>query len=185
MPIPSFDAVLNILPPHLGNPTRSSDLSPYPCTVAEFCRHFATTAKREQILEGFFNLRAELFALGIRGFQWLDGSFPEDIESKEGRDPQDLDVVTFADTPFDPASLAAAFAPKPEVWDPIQSKSAFFVDHYFVSLGSDPVRLIKQSQYWYGLFSHRRDGLWKGMPEVDLQNKADDDSARISLGYKP
>ncbi len=185
MPIPSFDVVRNILPPHRGDPRSPVDLSPYSCTIAELCARFATTVKRKQILEGFLNLRAELFSLGIRGFQWLDGSFVEDIETQEGRDPQDMDVVTFADTPADPASLTAAFVTKPEVWDPIQSKSVYFVDHYFVSLGSDSVRVVKQTQYWYGLFSHRRDGLWKGMLAVDLRVKADDDAARIYLGSKP
>lgn len=69
MPIPSFDAVRNILPPHRGDPRQLADLSPYSCTVVELCERFATTVKRKQILGGLLNLRAELFALGIRGFQ--------------------------------------------------------------------------------------------------------------------
>ena len=79
MPIPAFDSILNVLPPHLGDPRQPTELSPFPCTVAELCDRFTTTAKRKQIFEGFLNLRAELFALGIRGFQWLDGSFLEGV----------------------------------------------------------------------------------------------------------
>ncbi|MDA1231040.1 MAG: hypothetical protein O2856_09720 [Planctomycetota bacterium] len=30
----------------------------------------------------------------MTGFQWLDGSFLEDIELGDGRPPRDLDVVT-------------------------------------------------------------------------------------------
>jgi hypothetical protein len=75
MPIPVFDTILNILPPHLGNPTDISHLSPYGCTVNEVCDRFATSPARKAILEGFLNLRVECYSRGIRGFQWLAGSF--------------------------------------------------------------------------------------------------------------
>lgn len=185
MPIPSFDAVLNILPPHLGNPTRSSDLSPYPCTVAELCRHFATTVKRKQILEGFFNFRAELFAAKIRGFQWLGGSFMENIEMREGRDPNDLDAITFVADPATPEELTAKLGSNPELLDHARLKGVFFVDHYWVSLGSSPVYLIDLARYWYGVFSHRRDRVWKGMLAVHLIDKSEDDAARMFLGSQP
>jgi len=69
MPIPAFDGILNVLPPHLGSPTNPADLSPYACTALELCNRFATTPARKQILEGFLDLRAVLFGLGIHGFQ--------------------------------------------------------------------------------------------------------------------
>jgi hypothetical protein len=56
MPIPAFDGILNILPPHLGDPRQPTELSPFSCTVAELCDRFATTGKRKQIFEGFLNL---------------------------------------------------------------------------------------------------------------------------------
>lgn len=185
MPIPAFDTILKILPPHLGDPRRFMDLSPFACSVAELCGRFATSPRRKDILQGFFNLRAELLALGIRGFQWLDGSFMEDIEAQERRDPQDMDVVTFIDSPPDPAVIQAMIAPKPELWDPLRSKAVYFVDHYLVSLGALPTRVVAQTRYWYALFSHRRDGQWKGMLEVDLQDKSADDAARMALGNNP
>ena len=185
MPVPSFDTILHVLPPHLGDPRQISDLSPYVCTVAEFCDSFATTAKRKEILEGFLKLRAELLALGIHGFQWLDGSFMENIESQEGRDPKDIDVVTFVHSPIDPGALAAILVPKPELMYPDQTRRVFFSDHYFVSLGSRPDRVVSQVRYWYALFSHRRDGQWKGMLEIGLANKADDDAAWMVLRSKP
>src|SRR5262245_49215124 len=107
MPIPPFDGILNVLPPHLGAPGMVLDLSPYRCTVAEVCDRFAISPARKRILDGLLKLRAELFALGIEGFQWLDGSFVEDIEAQEGRDPGDMDVVTFVANPADSAALAA------------------------------------------------------------------------------
>ena len=69
MPIPAFDGILKMLPPHLGAPRRLADLSPFACTVAELCGRFTRTAKRPEIFEGFLDLRAELFTLGIQGFQ--------------------------------------------------------------------------------------------------------------------
>jgi hypothetical protein len=185
MPIPSFDIVRNILPPHRGDPRLLTDLSPYSCTVAELWGRFATTVKRKQILEGFFNLRTELFALGIRGFQWLGGSFLEDIEMREGRDPNDLDAITFVADPATPEELNAKLGTNPALLDHVRLKDLFFVDHYWVSLGSSPVYLVDLARYWYGVFSHRRDRVWKGMLAVHLIDKSEDDAARMSLGSLP
>lgn len=186
MPIPDFDGILNVLPPHAGDPWRREDLSPYTCTVAELCDRFATSTKRKQILDGFLKLRAELFALGIKGFQWLDGSFLEDIEFQEGRDPGDIDAITFVAEPPTTAGLATKLiGPRPDLWKPDETKAKYSVDHYLVSLGASPVKIVEDTKYWYALFSHRRDGIWKGMLEVTLTDKSDDDAARTVLGNKP
>lgn len=48
---------------------------------------------------GLLDLRAELTLAGKSdGFQWVDGSFTEDVEVQQGRTPNDVDVVTFNDT---------------------------------------------------------------------------------------
>ena len=185
MPIPSFDVVRNILPPHRGDPRSPVDLSPYSCTIAELCARFATTAKRKQILEGFLNLRAELFSLGIRGFQWLGGSFLEDIERQERREPNDLDAITFVADPTAPADLKAKLSAKPDLLSRNYVKATFSVDHFWVPLGWEPVYLVDQTRYWYGLFSHRRDRVWKGMLAVDLFDLAQEDGIRVALGCRP
>ncbi|HWG46882.1 MAG TPA: hypothetical protein VN688_29235 [Gemmataceae bacterium] len=185
MPIPAFDDILNILPPHLGDPRQRADLSPFSCTVAELCTRFATTAKRKAILDGFLNLRAELFTLDIRGFQWLGGSFLEDIEAQERRDPGDIDAVTFVADPENPAALSAKLVTKPELLSHAHIKGTYSVDHYWLSLGSQPVFLVDLTRYWYGLFSHRRDRVWKGMLVVELADKSDDNAARIALRSQP
>ena len=48
---------------------------------------------------------------------------------------------------------------------------------YFVDLDSDPTGVVSQTRYWFGLFSHRRGGLWKGMLELSLAVSADDTDA--------
>jgi hypothetical protein len=56
-------------------------------------------------------------------------------------------------------------------------KGMYSVDHFLVPLGSAPRLLVGQSRYWYGLFSHRRDGVWKGMLTVELMDPSEDATA--------
>lgn len=185
MPIPPFDGIFNVLPPHLGDPRQISDLSPYRCTVTELCDRFGTSPGRKRILEGFLALRDELFALGIQGFQWLDGSFLEDIETQEGRGPKDIDVVSFVSRPADANALFTVLSAKPNLNSRAQVKGTYHVDHFWVPLGNNPILLVSLVRYWYGLFSHRRDRAWKGMLVVNLADQSDDATARIVLESKP
>lgn len=185
MPIPDFDHITSVLPPHLGDPVVPANLSPYLCTAVELCTKFATSPARKAILRGFLKIRQELMRLGIQGFQWLDGSFLEDIELLEGRDPHDLDVVTFITDPSDMAVLTPALGPRDDLWKPARSKALFCVDHYVLPLCSPPEEVVEQTRYWYGLFSHRRDSTWKGMLRVELATITDDALAWHALGSSP
>lgn len=91
--IPDFDHN-NVLPPYIGNATNPNNMSPYPCDIMEFCQHFATSPARIAILKGYVRFRLSCVANGITGHQWIDGSFVENIEVSESRDPHDMDVVT-------------------------------------------------------------------------------------------
>lgn len=93
--IPDFN-YNNVLPPHLGNPTDTSKISPYKTDIMEFCKKFATSSERIEILKGFIYFRLEACKKNIvNGFQWIDGSFTENIEASEKRAPHDIDVVSF------------------------------------------------------------------------------------------
>ena len=181
MPIPPFDSILNVLPPFLGDPRVSGGHSPYICTTEELCQRFSFSPKRREILHGFLRLRKALFELGIEGFQWLDGSFLEDIETQEGRAPGDIDVVTFLSKPFDQNDLEALVRANSWLLDPREIKARYSTDHYLVPLGEAPRVLVSQTRYWYGLFCHRRDGTWKGMLSVELNNPSDDAAAATVL----
>lgn len=186
MPIPPFDGILNVLPPHLGNPAeRRADLSPYSCTMEDLCQRFATSGPRKEILDGFLKFRGEFLGFGIQGFQWLGGSFLEDIEIQERRAPRDIDVVTFVSYPAASVTLHSTLVPKIELLSRAHVKSTYHVDSIVIPLGAPPAVLVDEGRYWYGLFSHRRDGVWKGMLEVKLSDKTDDDAARAVLGSKP
>jgi hypothetical protein len=113
---------------------------------------------------------------GFSGFQWLDGSFLEDIEARENRQPKDLDVVTYFFPP-DTAAYRAAIAKFPVLVDQPGIKREYLLDHYFVNMVYNPVALVENFRYWSGLFSHRRDSVWKGMLRVELATPTDDQAA--------
>lgn len=179
-PIPDFDYNL-VLPPHLGDPANVSQLSPYPCTTVDLCQRFGTTPERRDILGKFLDFRDRLRCEGlINGFQWLDGSFLEDIEARERRPPKDIDVVTVYwgyDIPFQ----QRMFASFPEVANPALSKAKYSVDHYPFDAGFDPVVTLEWTRYWILLFSHNRMGVWKGMLKIALNTPDEDAVARQQL----
>ncbi|GHC54365.1 DUF6932 family protein [Roseibacillus persicicus] len=180
MAIPDFDHNL-VLPPHLGSPVQFSDLSPYPCSTVELVDKFATSPERKAILDGFLKFRERLRTEGLRqGFQWLDGSFLEDIETQEGRAPNDLDLVTIYwgyDLAFQ-QGLAQRF---PEFGSPQLSKANYLVDHYPLDASFQPANTVEMSRYWAQLFSHNRQGVWKGMLRIDLDTDSDDSLAAQKL----
>ena len=180
MPIPVFD-YNGVLPPHLGNPAILGDLSPYRTTTPELCGRFGNTPERRAILRGLLELRAAFHANGlVEGFQLLNGSFLQDIEASENRAPRDIDVITFFWN-YDLARQAQLVQAVPELTMPDGVKGKYSVDHYFLDAGADPAFTVEMSQYWYGLFSHRRDSVWKGMLRIDLNAPADDAQALAFL----
>ena len=179
-PIPVFDHNL-VLPPHLGDPTEYDQLSPYPCTTVDICERLGTTSERRAILVKFLDFRERLRGAGLtNGFQWLDGSFLEDVETTEMRAPKDLDVVTVYwgyDFGFQ-ANLIAKF---PEIANPALSKANYSLDHYPFDAGFSTALTLEQSRYWILLFSHTRLGVWKGMLKIELNTPAEDATARHEL----
>ena len=178
MLIPQFN-LSGVLPPYVGaDPTVMAGCSPYHVNSMEIVATFATSAERNGLLRQLFQYRANLRAAGIvTGFQWLDGSFMENVEVVRGRPPKDIDLVTFAHRPQNAQTLAqwGAF---------ISTNSALFqrpigdLDAYYVDLNIPVEVLVSRTTYWAGLFSHQRvTALWKGLLQLDL---AEDDAAAIS-----
>lgn len=172
MPIPAWTAS-GVLPPFAGEtPTDSAQMAPYAVTFREFANRFGTTQARWKLLRGLAAYRAALRATEVQsGFQWLDGSFLEDVESLRGRAPADIDVVSFVLPPQDvsPGDWLVRHA---DLLRPGAAKRLYGCDAYLVhlSLGMRrPDQLVHQARYWYGLFSHQRSSqLWKGMLLIDL-----------------
>lgn len=175
--IPAWNAQ-GLLPPIDPASPTSVERSPYQVTLLDVVLRFATSPERCRILSGFLEYRAALHGMGlVNGFQWLNGSFTEQVETLEHRAPKDIDVVTFVHTPDD-------FAPSDEqlrMLDHDAAKARFLVDSYFVEINQGPPEvLIERSVYWYSMWSHRRNQAWKGYLQIDL-SPADDTDARQHL----
>ena len=112
----------------------------------------------------------------VNGFQWLDGSFLEDVEIREQRSPNDLDLVTIYwgyDFSFQ-TNLIQNFS---EFADSQLSKQTYLLDHYPFDAGHSPAVTVNLSRYWVQLFSHNRDAVWKGMLQIQLNTPTEDAQA--------
>ncbi len=165
--IPDFDHN-NVIPPHLGSPTESKHLSPYNCTSLELCQKLGTSKQRVEILYGLLEFRSKLNTFGITsGYQWLDGSFTENIEKSEKRAPNDLDILTlfYGLTPDQANYIKSSFT---EFISSKKSKETYKLDHYPLDIGHNPLVTVELTRYWIQLFTHNRMGVWKGMLKIDL-----------------
>ncbi|TVL29641.1 DUF6932 family protein [Shewanella xiamenensis] len=170
--IPAFEQS-GVLPPFIGDsPTVAANQAPYKVSLAEFVSHFSTSPERIRILIGLLQYRIELKAKGIVvGFQWVDGSFVEDVEKVRGRAPNDVDLVTFAERPvgFSEIDWNSFFNQNQGLFSPASLKAKYKCDAYYVDLALQPKLLVSRTTYWFGLFSHQREtSLWKGMLQIDL-----------------
>ena len=166
-----------VLPPIApGMAVNSTNRSPYRVGITEIIERFSYSPERIAILEGFLRFRAELHQQGlVFGFQWLDGSFLENIEDLEGRYPNDLDVVTFFAklTPEKQRSLVDNF-------NTGYLKTECKIDNYFAQADhADYVENSRLTAYWCSMWSHRRDGSWKGFLQVDLDKINDGEATNI------
>ncbi len=178
--IPNWNSQ-GVLPPVNPATPESTDRSPYTVSLTDLVLRFGTTPERQAIFSGFLGFRFALHSAGlVEGFQWLDGSFLEDIESIEMREPADIDLVTFFYLPDGKSQRSLADA-SPRLFDQARAKQDYRVDAYFVQLNSGaPEPLVGQSAYWYSMWSHRRNGQWKGYLQIALSS-TDDAVAKANL----
>jgi len=150
--------------------------------MEEVVQRFALSPERIAIIRGLLAYRRDLRSNGVvDGYQWLDGSFVEDVEATRKRPPADVDIVTFsrlpvANTFIEKSAFLRAHQP---LFSPRLTKINYKCDAYFVDLDKKPELLVDDTRYWFGLFSHQRDtSLWKGMLKVLMQ---EDDITAIAL----
>jgi hypothetical protein len=175
-PIPVFD-IHGVVPPiRPGHHGDSPERSPYQVDLLTFFQRFGSSQHRRLVLKGLLELRAELHLAGkSECFQWIDGSFLEDLEVQRGRAPDDVDVVTFMslDDAPEQIQLCESF---PDVVYRERSKQRFKVDHFL--LPTDVPYTIDYASNlacWYALWSHRRDDLrWKGFVAIPLVSNDND-----------
>jgi hypothetical protein len=177
--IPEWNAE-GVIPPINEDSPAGFDRAPYEVSLGQIVSRFATSPERCDIFSGYLAHRAELHKMGIdRGFQWLDGSFTEDIEMLEHRPPRDIDVVTF--TPAGDAFFDALGDHEINLLggDRANLKKEFKIDFYIQSLSDPAESLVAMTTYWYSMWSHRRTGQWKGFLKVDLSPDQDADAESL------
>ena len=178
--IPDWDP-RGVLPPFLGAPTLGEGRSPYLVGLTDLVLRFSDTRDRLKLLSGLLDYRASLHAAGVRvGLQWINGSFVEDTTRHSGREPKDIDLVTFLQLPDERTQVQWA-QDNPFLFNPGANKRQYGVDAYVVVLDAgDMLSLVRKSAYWNGLWSHDRNQQWKGYVEIDLSSD-EDEAARAAL----
>ena len=152
--IPEWDDNKVLPPIHPATPEGQEHDSlyraPYVARLAEFVTQFATTRDRVDLIEKFLDYRDALHQAGIsEGFQWINGSFVENIEqSSRRRPPEDIDVVTFF---FRDESAREGYE---DLFDPDITKQNFDVDGYGIELGRPlAVVTVMDIGYFHGMWS--------------------------------
>lgn len=167
--IPDWN-ISGLIPPiRPDQPGHSPERSPYRVGLMDIVNKFSETPERRNILSGLLRYRQALHNLGmIDGFQWLDGSFMENVETTQNRNPNDIDVVTFFMLPE--GMTEEIFArDHMNLFTPEHTKDVFKVDAYPVLLGYACDNWhVRHISYWYSMWSHTRQEQWKGFLEVDL-----------------
>lgn len=115
----------------------------------------------------------------VRGFQWIDGSFIDDVERIDGRAPRDIDVVTFFFLPK-AETQQTLMEGMPQLFRPEDTKDKYRVHAYYVQLDNTPDLLVEQTTYWHSVWSHRRNGRWRGYVQIAL-SPSDDREAEANL----
>jgi len=181
--IPAFTPS-GVLPPFVGDsPARRGSMSPYQVCIEDVARRFATSPARQTIFRGLLAYRKALRDIGFnQGFQWLDGSFVENVERTRLRPPGDIDIVTFVQRPTEARDEAQWSAFQREHLDlliPAKVKARYQCEAFLMDLHSPGSLLVDDTRYWFGLFSHQRSSYhWKGMLQVDL---VDNDAAALAV----
>jgi hypothetical protein len=164
-----------VLPPFIsGFPDNGpASCAPYETSASEIATRFCTSALRVKLFKGLLQLRAELLSLGVQyGFQWIDGSFCENVEAIRGRPPGDIDVVTLLVRPKavqDDVAWQAFWKANQQVFDPKQTKANLGCEAFYIDAGYPALWVAEQVTYWFGLFTHQRvTNMWKGILQLPL-----------------
>lgn len=176
MPIPNF-AEHGGLPPFVnGDPTQPNARSPFQTTIFELIERFCTSRDRAKLLKGLNEYRSHLHSGGfISGSQWIDGSFVENVEKTQRRSPNDIDIVTMYHRPIqyqaDQNSWSTDYSQRlrPRFFDRNRIKPIYHCDTYDIDLDAGPRPLVRNTTYWFGLFSDMRgSNAKKGIIEIPL-----------------
>lgn len=154
--------------------------SPYEATMMHMVERFAFTPHQARLIHNLIDYRTALYAVGITdGFQWINGSFVEHVETRPrpGKAPRpcDVDVVTFYHLPSQQTTETD------DLFRVSATRQRFNIDGYGIPLGveftADEVEAVA---YWYGMWSLRiDDNEPKGFVQVHLDPQNDSNALRV------
>jgi hypothetical protein len=159
MAVPAFDS-RGFLPPYIGQDGTTADRSPYSATMTEVVATLGSTRERRELIKGLLGYRTLLERLGyVDGLQFVDGTFAENVEAKEGRPPGDIDVFSFLMRPdhyrLDYSLWTSTGFPewRNEIVNQPLNKQRFRLDTYAIAIDqAGPLSTILETTYWYSLF---------------------------------
>jgi hypothetical protein len=166
--------------PDFGGATANLNRSPFRVSSLDFVKCYGTSTKRRALIDGLFTYRARLRRLGIHGFQWLNGSFVGDVESRESREPGDIDTVTFWDAAKPQTALLQQ---DPTLFDHDRVKADHGVDAFPIWIRQqNPWTLLNLACYWHGMWSRSKATtvpVMKGYLVLSLDASDADDTAAL------
>jgi hypothetical protein len=153
--------------------------SPFEATMTQVVERFALTPERGRLIHNLIEYRKALYAAGITdGFQWINGSFVEDVETRprpgKAPTPDDIDIVTFYHLPGQQTPETI------ELFSASATSQRFDIDGYGIQLGLNLTAVdVESITYWYGMWSLRKeDHEPKGFVRVPLDPHNDRDALR-------
>ncbi len=163
MTIPDF-APNGALPPYIDrDATNPAKRSPFKADIYQLVNRFCTSAQRAKLLKGLNSYREHLFKGGfISGYQWVDGSFVEDVEVTRSRSPNDIDIVTLFNRPLKYQNNSALWVSDYSsnlhrmFFETRNMKPQYKCDTFAIDLEAGSESLVRDISYWGGLFSDIR-----------------------------
>lgn len=168
-------------------PGNSVNRSPYKIGICNFIENYATSLERINILEGFLDFRDHMYNIGLSsGFQWVNGSFTENIEALDQRPPNDIDVVNFVNMMKTIPDYPDWVSQNEEFFNAANTKENYKVDAYFVDLDLGfNFNTAQACSYWYSMWSHQRDtDIWKGFFCIPLSESEDLNAISMLMDIK-
>ena len=157
-----------LLPVEFNTASGETLRSPYRLTLPQFAERYGGSDGRLALLSSLLEYRAGLRGTGVVSwFQWVNGSFVEDVQQTRGREPEDIDLVTFYHLP-DGRTADEFQEEHPVVFDWKTVERKWSLDSYCVPLNGDSVEdLLTAFGYWDHWWSHTKHGVAKGFVRLE------------------
>lgn len=165
--------------------------SPYYIPIEVLISKFCYNKERIRLVKSLIYLRSELRVAGYRtGIQWIGGSFTEHVEQREGRPPNDLDIMSLVDWPKhikNGRDYIRFKTNNPNIHNREYWKKGFSLDHFMSELNPDrammpSMQFLAMITGWFSLYSNQsQTNKRKGFLAIPFETYDDDHEANELL----